>query len=133
MSADQGSGDSTQVAVESLLRELAARDQLDLGSSADGTDVESTGRPDVFATARESPFTDPVQFETDLVRRNLDETLLALLALRQGGLHGGGLIEELEARFGASIIAYCGAPRRSTSPRALGCFCSHHSATLPSS
>lgn len=45
----------------------------------------------------------PAGVAADRVRSDLDELLLALVAVREGGTHGKGLIEGLEELFDASL------------------------------
>jgi cell division ATPase FtsA len=94
MSADDTGGAS----IEELYEEL--------------TDVESTESVDV-APRRSERVVDSVteqlfpqrsfRFEESLMKHSLDELLLVLVALREGGTHGKGLMEDLAELFDARL------------------------------
>lgn len=105
MAADADTGGGDNVAVESLLRELAARKQLDIDATDDGAlHPTGDGPRDVISGAMDTLFPDAdVTFDPDLVRHSIDETLLLLLSLHRGGNHGGGLIEDLDEVFDTQV------------------------------
>lgn len=75
----------------------------ELGLSTGETSTGMTGQ-DVLDAVEEALGADaPAGVSTDRVRADLDELLLALVALREGGTHGKGLIDGLDELFDASL------------------------------
>lgn len=52
---------------------------------------------------RQTPAGDAFEFDESVVKQNLDEILLSLIALRCEGTHGKALIEDLANLFGADL------------------------------
>lgn len=81
--------------VEKLRRELG------LQWSENGTDTTGV---ELLASAEETLGADaPAGVAADRIRSDLDELLVALVAVREGGTHGKGLIDGVEELFGASL------------------------------
>jgi hypothetical protein len=63
------------------------------GTDRDGTPAE------VMSSITDELTEEPPAFDEQLVTQGLDDLLLALIALRDDGTHGTGLIEDLEELF----------------------------------
>lgn len=84
-------------------RDNVDRLRRELGLVADEDAAGTTGT-DVLAAVEETLGGDaPDEVSCDRVRSDLDELLLALVAVREGGTHGKGLIEGLDDLFGAEL------------------------------
>jgi hypothetical protein len=95
------------IPIESLLRELEEFDRID--SDRDGGDPEwwddsRDGPQEVLSVVMNTLFPDTdFGFEEDLVKQNLDATLLMLVSLRESGTHGKGLMDDLARLFDARL------------------------------
>lgn len=90
--ADEGS----VVSINRLRRELAAADVT--SSSGDQPSA------DLLASVLEAAFPDEeFSFDDEVVKQSLDELLLLLVALRDGGTHGKGLMEDLATVFDSRL------------------------------
>ena len=94
--------------VESLLRELEEFERIDADRS--GTDDpgfwdDDRDRPrEVLSIVMNNLFPDTdFRFDEDLIKQNLDETLLLLITLRSSGTHGKGLMDDLARLFDAHL------------------------------
>lgn len=88
-------GSVSEGAVDRLRREL--------GLSTQDEQADSTGAEMLGAVEETLGPEAPAGVTADRVRSDLDELLLALVAVREGGTHGKGLIEGLDDLFGASL------------------------------
>ena len=102
---DQSSGEG--VSVESLLRELRDFEQIDSDPTDGGAERRSEDRDgprEVLSVVMNTLFPDTdFRFDENLVKQNLDETLLLLIALRESGTHGKGLMDDLASLFDAHL------------------------------
>jgi DNA-binding PadR family transcriptional regulator len=57
----------------------------------------------VLTSVTNTLFDDPFAFDESVVKGNLDEILLMLVALRDSDTHGKGLMEDLETVFDADL------------------------------
>jgi hypothetical protein len=94
--------------VESLLRELEEFERIDADrSGTDGRRVwdDDRDRPrEVLSIVMNNLFPDTdFRFDEDLIKQNLDETLLLLITLRSSGTHGKGLMDDLARLFDAHL------------------------------
>jgi len=90
ISADEDSGRSSRVTVGSLLAELEDYEQIDIEPSAqsgtEGREQEGDRPQEVLTTVTNALFPGAgFRFDEDLIKQNLDETLLMLVSLREGG------------------------------------------------
>lgn len=105
---ETGQSESGGVPVESLLRELKNFDRIDADAngSSDGQSWNTDqDRPrEVLSVVMNTLFPDTdFRFDEDLVKQNLDETLLMLIILRESGTHGKGLMDDLARLFDAHL------------------------------
>ncbi|MEF8841534.1 MAG: helix-turn-helix transcriptional regulator [Haloarculaceae archaeon] len=96
------------IPIESLLRELDDFDRIDIDSSgSDDAGPWHDGREgprEVLSAVVNTLFPDTdFRFDEDLVKQNLDETLLMLVSLRESGTHGKGLMDDLARLFDAHL------------------------------
>lgn len=92
------------ISVESLLTEITAHTgEDDSGQlTCDESSAHRTqSRPqEVLSYALSTLFSDTdFRFSEDVVKQNLDEVLLMLIALREDGTHGKGLMDDLGIHF----------------------------------
>lgn len=99
--AVQDSDDNSSVSVSRLYREFVGdEDATDQG--APFAREQSSGA--VLDSVTETLFDDGgFTFDDAIVKNNLDEILLLLVALRDGGTHGKGLMEDLAAVFDSRL------------------------------
>jgi hypothetical protein len=103
MGNDDRANTATDISVESLLKEVDTRS---------GEESEPIGRDDqyphqtqsrpqqVISYALNTLFADTdFRFSETVVKQNLDEVLLMLIALREDGTHGKGLMDDLGIHF----------------------------------
>jgi hypothetical protein len=95
------------IPVESLLQELRDFEQVDAGSDPDDAGrwgEGGDGPQEVLTVVMNTLFPDTdFRFDEDLVKQNLDETLLMLITLRRSGTHGKGLMDDLACLFDAHL------------------------------
>lgn len=89
------SGSERENEVDRLRREL--------GLPGDEEGPEATGGKLLSAAENVLGSEAPAGVSTDRLRSDLDELLLALVAVREGGTHGKGLIDGIEELFGATL------------------------------
>jgi hypothetical protein len=98
---DAGMADGdTGVSVSRLYREMVESGVVD--SDADG-DIPEHKSKAVLTSVTNTLFDDPFAFDESVVKGNLDEILLMLVALRDSDTHGKGLMEDLETVFDADL------------------------------
>jgi len=106
-SPETDSSEAEGIPVESLLQELQEFDQIDAdpgGSDVGSWGSERDGPREVLSTVMSVLFPDTdFRFDEDLVKQNLDETLLMLVSLRESGTHGKGLMDDLARLFDAHL------------------------------
>jgi hypothetical protein len=96
---------STDISVESLLQEVTVRSNEGETAPAitcdDQFPHQKQSRPQqVLSYALNTLFSDTdFQFSEHVVKQNLDEVLLMLIALRENGTHGKGLMDDLGIHF----------------------------------
>ncbi len=99
------SGDnvSTSPLVNTLIQELSAGDDLE-AASPDAPDAGGEGDPEqVLSSVMERlAVEESFEFDDEIVKQNLDEILIALIALRDG-THGKALIDDLSRLFDAQL------------------------------
>lgn len=85
----------TTVSISRLRRELAAAEV------ENGDDQRSA---ELLASVLDAAFPDEeFAFDDEVVKQSLDELLLLLVALRDGGTHGKGLMEDLATVFDSRL------------------------------
>lgn len=85
----------TTVSINRLRRELAV---ADIDEASDQRSAE------LLASVLEAAFPDEeFAFDDEIVKQSLDELLLLLVALRDGGTHGKGLMEDLATVFDSQL------------------------------
>jgi hypothetical protein len=91
------------VSIESLLAEID--DGEETSTAAPLGPASDRSRPqEVLSYVHSALFTDlDFRFSEDTVKQNLDETLLMLIALREGGTHGKGLMDDLAMYFDSRL------------------------------
>lgn len=88
--------EGSTVSINRLRRELAATDV-----GAVGEDQRSA---ELLAAVLEAAFpNEPFTFDDEIVKQSLDELLLLLVSLRDGGTHGKGLMEDLATVFDSRL------------------------------
>ena len=99
---DAGVADGeTGVSVSRLYREMVESGVVD--SDADGDAPEQKSK-EVLTSVTDTLFDDDsFAFDESVVKGNLDEILLMLVALRDSDTHGKGLMEDLETVFDADL------------------------------
>ena len=103
---ETGQSEQDGIPVESLLQELRDFEQIDANPEGgthpwgDGLD----GPQEALSVVMDTLFPDTdFRFDEDLVKGNLDETLLLLISLRASGTHGKGLMDDLAELFDAHL------------------------------
>lgn len=95
--------DDSQPSVESLLRRLRA-DATDDAPAIGRSDAETAGPEQAVATAVRTLFPDTdFRFDEDVIKQNLEEVLVVLVALRDGETHGKGLMGDVASLFDAQL------------------------------
>ncbi|WP_299269776.1 helix-turn-helix transcriptional regulator [Halorientalis sp.] len=94
---------STSPLVNTLIQELSAGDDLE-AASPDAPDAGGEGDPEqVLSSVMERlAVEESFEFDDEIVKQNLDEILIALIALRDG-THGKALIDDLSRLFDAQL------------------------------
>lgn len=88
--------EGTAVSITRLRRELAAVDIPD--------EDDENRSAELLAAVLDAAFPDEeFAFDDEVVKQSLDELLLLLVALRDGGTHGKGLMEDLAAVFDSRL------------------------------
>lgn len=89
----------TSITIQRLYDEIVADDDLDR------TNADSTQRADAIVTSiLDEGFLDSsFRFDEDVVKENLSELLVLLIALRDGETHGKGLMGDLARLFDARL------------------------------
>jgi hypothetical protein len=105
---EKNPSETGSIAVESLLQELRDFDRIDAGSNeSDGVNAWNDDRDEpreVLSAVMTTLFPDrDFRFEEDLVKQNLEETLLLLISIRTSGTHGKGLMDDLASLFDAHL------------------------------
>lgn len=89
------------VSAEQLYDELESKNTSVEGPTDDPAGGSSG---EITADVREElPVGARFQFDEDLVKQSLDDLLLILIALEDGGAHGKGLMEKLASHFNAHL------------------------------
>ncbi len=99
------SGDnvSTSPLVNTLIQELSAGDELEAASpDAPGTGQEGDPEQVLSSVMERLAVDESFGFDDEIVKQNLDEILIALIALRDG-THGKALIDDLSRLFDAQL------------------------------
>ncbi|SEO35040.1 transcriptional regulator, PadR family [Halorientalis persicus] len=99
------SGDnvSTSPLVNTLIQELSAGDDLEAASpDAPGTGQEDDPEQVLSSVMERLAVEESFEFDDEIVKQNLDEILIALIALRDG-THGKALIDDLSRLFDAQL------------------------------
>ena len=107
-SPDTDRSKSGEIPVQALLQELKNFDQIDAdlnGNNNAQSWATDQDRPrEVLSVVMNMLFPDTdFRFDEDLVKQNLDETLLMLITLRESGTHGKGLMDDLARLFDAHL------------------------------
>ena len=88
------------ISAEQLRKELGAVETPADGAASAGTDSSE----EIVANVREQLSGERTfRFDEDLIKESLDDLLLVLIALKDGGAHGKGLMSDLANHFDAHL------------------------------
>ena len=94
---------STSPLVNTLIQELSAGDDMEAASpDAPGAGQEGDPEQVLSSVMERLAVEEAFEFDDEIVKQNLDEILIALIALRDG-THGKALIDDLSRLFDAQL------------------------------